>query len=141
MDNVTVAGRDQEEHDNNVKSFRAAIRRRNFTFNESKAFVSQKDIQILGYVVGNGVKPDLERMRALTEFPPPNGYKSLRRVLGMFAYYAKWIDHFADKVRPLAEAKNFPLSGDALNSFKLLKSDLANVALHLIDELAPFVVE
>jgi len=28
-----------------------------------------------------------------------------------------------------------------LNSFKLLKSDLANVALHLIDELAPFVVE
>jgi len=59
----------------------------------------------------------------------------------MFAYYAKWIDHFADKVRPLAEAKNFPLSGDALNSFKLLKSELANVVLHSIDELAPFVVE
>ena len=66
-----------------------------------------KDIQILGYVVGNGVvKPDPERMRALTAFPPPTGYKALRRVLGMFAYYAKWIDHFADKVRPLAEAKN-----------------------------------
>ena len=29
LDNVTVAGRDQEEHDNNVKSFLAAIRRRN----------------------------------------------------------------------------------------------------------------
>jgi len=98
LDNVTVAGRDQEEHDNNVKSFLAAIRRRNFTLNESKTIVSQKDIQVLGYVVVNGVvKPDPERMRALTEFPPPNGYKSLRRVLGMFAYYAKWIDHFADR--------------------------------------------
>jgi len=31
LDNVTVAGRDQEEHDNNVKLFLAAIRRRNFT--------------------------------------------------------------------------------------------------------------
>ena len=36
LDNATVAGRDQEEHDNNVKSFLAAIRRRNFTLNESK---------------------------------------------------------------------------------------------------------
>ena len=94
LDNITFAGRDQEERDNNVKSFLAAIRRRNFTLNESKTIVSQKDNQILGYVVGNGVKPDPERMRALTEFPPPNGYKSLRRVLGMFAYNAKWIDHF-----------------------------------------------
>ena len=59
----------------------------------------------------------------------------------MFAYYAKWIDHFVDKIRSLAEAKNFPLSGDALNSFKLLKSELANVVLHSIDELARFVVE
>ena len=46
LDNVTVAGRDQEEH-NNVKSFLAAIRRRNFTLNESKTIASQKDIQIL----------------------------------------------------------------------------------------------
>ena len=89
LDNVTVAVRDQEEHNNNVKSFLAAIRHRNFTLNESKTIVSQKDIQILGYAVGNGVvKPDPEQMRALNEFPPPNGYKSLRRVLDMFAYYA-----------------------------------------------------
>jgi len=65
LDNVTIADRDQEEHDNNAKSFLAAICRRNFTLNKSKTIVSQKDIQILGYVVGNDiVKPDPERMRA-----------------------------------------------------------------------------
>jgi len=85
---------------------------------KAKQLFLRKISQIVGCVVGNGiVKPDPERMRALNEFPPPNGYKSLRRVLGVFAYYGKWIGHFADKVRPLAEAKNFPLSGDALNSF------------------------
>jgi len=31
LDNATLAGRDQEEHDNNVKSFLVAIRRRSFT--------------------------------------------------------------------------------------------------------------
>ena len=109
---------------------------------KARRLLLRKISKFLGYVVGNGaVKPDPERMRALTEFPPPTGYKALRWVLGMFAYYAKWIDHFADKVRPLAETKTFPLSGDALNSFTLLKSELANVALHSIDELAPFVVD
>jgi len=138
---VTVAGRYQEKHDDNVKSFHAAIRRRKFTLNERRQLFLRK-ISKFGYVVGNGVvKPDPERMRALTEFPPPTGYMALRRDLGMFAYYAKWIDNFADKVRPLAETKNFPLSGDALNSFKFLKSELANVALRSIDELEPFVVE
>ena len=28
-------------------------------------------------------------------------------VWGMFTYYAKWIDHFANKVWPLANAKLF----------------------------------
>jgi len=65
LDIVTIAVRDQEEHGKNAKWFFAAIRRQNFTLNKSKTIVSQKDIQILGYVVGNDiVKPDPERMRA-----------------------------------------------------------------------------
>ena len=61
LDIVTIAVRDQEEHDNNAKSFLAAIRRRNFTLNKSKTIVSQKDIQILGYVVGNGIVVVIKR--------------------------------------------------------------------------------
>ena len=53
------------------------------------------------------IKPDPKRMQPLLNFPPPSNYKALRPVLGMFAYYAKWINFFADKVRPLADAKEF----------------------------------
>ena len=61
----------------------------------------------------------------------------------MFAYYAKWIERFADKVCPLANAKVFPISKDikALQAFQLLKQELESAALHSINERKAFVVE
>ena len=59
----------------------------------------------------------------------------------MFAYYAKWINCFADKVRPLDDAKVFPLNEIALESFQLLKKEFKHAALCSIDESKPFVVE
>ena len=142
LDNVTVAGHTKEEHDKNVKAFLDAIKRRNFTLNESETVASKNSIPILGYVVGNGeAKPDPERLRRLLDFPPPSNFKLLRRVLGMFAYYVKWIDCFADKVQPLADAKVFPLNEFALKSFQLLKEELKHAALCSIDESKPFVME
>ena len=85
LNNVTVAGSTQLEHDRNVKAFIDAIRRRNFTLNENKTISSVSDIKILGYVVGNKcIKPDPERMKPLLNLPPPDNFKALRRVLGMF---------------------------------------------------------
>ena len=142
LDNITITGHDQANHDRNVTSFLRAVKRRNFTLNESKTISSVKHINVLGYVVDNmTIKPDPERMRPLQEFPVPNNKRALRRVLGMFAYYARWIDSFATKVRPLADAKNFPLSESAIKVFISLKSELRDGALQAIDESLPFVVE
>ena len=59
---------------------------------KKKTISSIASVNILGYLVGNGViKPDPERLRPLKELPPPVDSKSLKRVLGLFAYYAKWI--------------------------------------------------
>ena len=44
-------------------------------------------------------------------------------------------------MRPLAEAKTFPLTGSALATFVSLKSELRNSALQFIDDSLPFVVE
>ena len=59
----------------------------------------------------------------------------------MFAYYAKWIHDFSIKVKPLQEAKTFPLSSEAKSAFKLLKEELTKVTLRAIDENLPFVLE
>jgi hypothetical protein len=59
----------------------------------------------------------------------------------MFAYYAKWIPHFSDQIKPLMKAVTFPLDSDALAAFNTLKNELGNAALQHVDESLPFVVE
>ena len=108
----------------------------------SVSLKSQTSIVVLGYRVGNGViAPDEERLRPLQDFPPPENIRFLRRVTGMFAYYAKWMPNFSDKIRPLTQATAFPLDNAALSAFNTLKKELESATFHSIDESLPFVVE
>ena len=142
LDNITVAGRTKEEHDQNVKRFLEALQRRNWTLNEKKNISSVASVNILGYLVGNGViKLDPERLRPLKELPPPVDSKSLKRVLGLFAYYAKWIYQFSDKIRRLKQTSTFPLGETELTDFENLKQEIAKASLKSVDETTPFVVE
>ena len=142
IDNITIAGHTQEEHDRNVSKFMEVISRRKLTLNEEKSVLSSSSINILGYLVGNGtIQPDPERLQPLQELPPPTCLKSLRRVLGMFAYYAKWIPNFSDKIQPLQNVESFPLTPQAHKVFGELKKELLKAMLYSIDENKPFVVE
>ena len=142
MDHVTIAGIDQEDHNKNDIAFRNMIKRQNITLNESKSITSVPVIDILWYQVGyNSNQPDPERLRPLQEYPPPSNPASLHRALGMFAYYAKWILQFLDKIRPLAECVLFPLSESVLASFWSLKEELSKVTPSVNNEDVPFVVE
>ena len=142
LDDITVAGSTQEEHDSNVAAFLKVVSKRNLTLNESKSVLSSSTINVLGYLIGNGmVRPDPERLRPLQELPPPTNVRSQRRVLGLFAYYAKWISNFSEKIQPLLKATTFPLNSEAINAFNMLKSDMELAAFRPIDEGIPFVVE
>ena len=49
VDNITIAGHDQANHDRHVASFINAIQRREFTLNESNTISSFESLKILGY--------------------------------------------------------------------------------------------
>ena len=105
-------------------------------------YSSSSTINVLGYLIGNGmVRPDPERLRPLQELPPPTNVRSQRRVLGLFAYYTKWISNLSEKIQPLLKATTFPLNSEAINAFNMLKSDMELAAFRPIDEGIPFVVE
>ena len=73
--------------------------------------------------------------------PLPNNAKSLKRMLGLFAYNAKWGTNYSDKIVRLKSVTSFPLSLEAVKDFKSLKQDIANASLQALDENASFVVE
>ncbi|XP_064080951.1 uncharacterized protein LOC135197777 [Macrobrachium nipponense] len=142
LDNITIAGHTQVQHNQNVQRFLEVINKRNLTLNATKTIKSVLTTNILGYCVGNGViKPDMDRLRPLQELPPPTGQGSLKRAMGIFAYYAKWIQNFSAKIQPLARVKKFPLNEEALQAFELLKQELEGATLHSVDENLPSEVE
>ena len=99
-------------------------------------------IQSLGYEVGHGlIKFDPERLSPLKEFPPPTNFNSLFWVFLRITQSGLINNCVADKIRPLANFKSFPLNVKALEAFNVLKNNLENVALKSMDKSKPFVVE
>ena len=72
LDNVTIAGVDEADHDRNVAAFLEMTKRRNITLNASKCIHSVAVIDILGYRIShNSIQPDPEPLRPLQGYPPP----------------------------------------------------------------------
>ena len=130
MDDITVCGMTREEHDVNVQQFCDMLKLQNLELNPDKSVIGVTEIQMLGYHISHGVlRPDPDRMEPLVKLPIPNDQKSLKRALGLFSYYSKWIPNFSDKVRYLTTDVTFPLSQGAVSSFESLKKAIADAAL------------
>ena len=142
LDNVTIGGFSKEQHDKNVERFLESLKKRNLLLNHKKTISSVDEISILGYCVGNGcIKPDPDRLRPLLDLPVPHNAKSLKRALGLFAYYAKWIANFPEKIKNLKNTKIFPMDERSVTEFESLKKEIAGASLSAIDETLPFIVE
>ena len=142
LDNITICGKTPAEHDANLAKFLSAANDLNLTYNEDKCEFNTSKLSLLGCVIENGeIRPDPERMRALESLPPPHDTKSLKRCLGFFSYYAKWVPCFSEKAKPLAQTTTFPISQEAQKSLTNMKADIKNAVVCCIDESIPFQVE
>ena len=102
LDDITVAGVTQADHDKNVEAFLDVVKRQNLTLNHAKSVISVSSINVLGYLVQDGkISQDPERLRPLKELPPPTNVQSMGRTFGLFAYYAEWIPEFLSKLQSI----------------------------------------
>ena len=143
LDDITICGRTLEEHDHNLKAFLSAAKRSNLALNPKKCSVRKEAIRLLGYEVRHKeLRPDPERLRPLLEMPLPTDAKSLSRLTGLFAYYARWIPRFSEKLgRITSSSSSFPLDRSAQDAIEVMKEDISKAVMVRIDEREPFVVE
>ena len=114
----------------------------NLTLNKDKSKFKVTYLNLLGYNILYGkIKPDQNRLQALLDLSPPTNANELKRVVGLFAYYAQWIENFSKKAAPLINCKTCPLTDEGLKSFTQLKKDLANASLGTIRDDLHFEVE
>ena len=96
LDDVSICGKNQAEHDKNLEHFIKMVAKRGLTCNKNKCVFSTRKLKILGSVIEDGkIKPDPERLRPLLEMSLPKDRKSLQRAMGFFSYYSHWIPRFS----------------------------------------------
>ena len=71
---------------------------------KSKCPFFKKELYYLGHLLTtNGVKPQIEKVKAIHEMKPPTNAKGVGEFLGLVGYYRKFINRFADAARPLTK--------------------------------------
>ena len=84
IDDVLVYVATQEEHDKNLLAALNRIQDAGLTLNRKKCVFSTTTIKFLGQVVdANGIKPDPDKITAISDIPQPTNITELRRFLGM----------------------------------------------------------
>ena len=140
LDNVSICGKDQEDHDANMEHFHEAAKHKNLCYNTQKCIFSTRRLPVFGYIIEEGTRPDPDHLRPLHELPIPHDLRSMSRCLGLFSYYPQWIPKFSDQINPLASCKTFPLPSTAVEAFESLKKMIEDAVVTAIDETIPFEI-
>ncbi|KAG3050409.1 hypothetical protein PI125_g26440 [Phytophthora idaei] len=80
------------------------MRKHKLYANLKKCIFGASEIPILGCLIGkNGVRPDPEKVRVMSECPTLSNIKELRQFLELATYLCKYVENYAGKIRPLSQ--------------------------------------
>ena len=101
----------------------------NLKMKKSKCSFFKKELHYLGHLLTTeGIKPQPEKVKAISELKPPTTSKGVREFLGMVGYYRKFISRFADAARPLTRLTRreikFKWTKDCQEGFEYLRTCL-----------------
>lgn len=107
------------------------IRVAGFKLNVAKCSFLQQKLEYLGHeVTVDGVKPGVQKIQAVKQFPVPTNVVQIRQFVGLASYFRKYVRDFATIARPLTQLtkKNVTWSwGDEQNkAFEVLKEKLSS---------------
>ena len=135
LDDLLIHAKDKKQHDEILKAVLGRIRAHNLSLNLKKCSFYQESVSFLGHRISNGeISPDLERTRAIHEFPLPKTTRQLERFLGMTNYFRHYLNHYADLSKDLYDMVGkgkLDWSDKTLLSFKLIKDALSEALLVL----------
>ena len=104
IDDILVWGHTEADHNQRLKAVLQRCKEVNLTLNRDKCQFGMSQVTYLGHVINaQGISPDPERVRAITEMPPPQDKKGVERLLGVLNYVAKFIPDMSSITQPIRE--------------------------------------
>ena len=134
LDDVLIFSKSVEEHWDHVRTVFKRLEEHNLKLKLKKCQFMRKEINYLGFVVGQeGVQPDPEKVRAIRSMPPPTNVREVRSLMGMMSYYRRFMPNFSRIAQPLVELTKkyarFNWTKECQVAFEFLKESLTAVPL------------
>ena len=96
LDDICIFSSDFEQHLKDLGEVFLRLREAKLKLKPSKCHLFQRQIKYLGHIVSSdGVMPDPEKVKAITNMPLPTDVASLQSFLGLLNYYRKFIPNFS----------------------------------------------
>ncbi|KAK8773672.1 hypothetical protein V5799_011792 [Amblyomma americanum] len=134
MDDIIIYSDSFENHLRDIEQVLVRLRGAGLKLKPSKCQFLKNEVKYFGHVVSaDGVRPDPEKLRCVSDFPSPTSVRQVRQFLGLIGYYRRHIEEFAKLAKPLtaltAKHVAFRWDENAENSFGALKRKLMSAPL------------
>jgi hypothetical protein len=146
VDDILVYSKTKEEHEEHLRMVLQVLREHQIYAKFSKCDFFQKEIQYLGHIISTeGVEVDLEKIKAIMDWPTPRNVTEVRYFMGLVGYYKRFIRGFSKIGNPITslqeKGKKFVWSQECEASFQQLKHLLTNApVLKIADPENDFLV-
>jgi RNase H-like domain found in reverse transcriptase/Reverse transcriptase (RNA-dependent DNA polymerase) len=92
------------DHDNNLKSLLERCRQENIKLNRDKMKINCPSVRFMGHeLTQTGIKPDIRKIDAINQMPPPVDKAGVSRLIGMATFLARYTKDFSTVTAPLRE--------------------------------------
>lgn len=92
IDDILVASSTSEEHREHLKTVFRKLDEYNLAVNITKCEFGQSSIEYLGHTISpEGISPQMEKVKTITQFPRPTTIAALKRFLGLANFYRRFL--------------------------------------------------
>ena len=103
-DDVLIYGTSDADHDRNLANFMCRCQHKGIELNSQKLEFKCKGVPFHGHLLTTeGLKPDPEKVRAITEMRRPENRDDVLRLNGMVTYLSRFLPHLSDVMKPLRD--------------------------------------
>ena len=104
VDDILVWGETIEQHNQRLRNVLERVKQSGIKLNRSKCQIGVTEIKYIGHTLSDeGLKPDLEKVEAITNMPDPEDKAGLQRFMGMLQYVSKFIPNLSTESAPLRQ--------------------------------------
>ena len=146
LDDILVTGKTPEEHSSHLYKVLQVLENQGLRLHPDKCTFNTSEVRYLGYNLNaQGINPDPNKLRAISDAPQPINVKQLQSFLGTLNFYRRFIPNAAKVLEPLNKLLRkgvaWQWSSKEENSFNDAKNLLTNseALIHFNSKL-PLVV-